>query len=74
MAMALIYDQKGSTLPEHVSWIKGGQPIAVGIRVVIARSPAVTLDEGHLAEALQTRARGNQCLGGTLRTNTSLLE
>lgn len=64
---------KVSNVPEHAVGVQGGQPVAIGIRVVVARPPAVTLDEGHLAEAFQTRARRNQRLGGAVCTSTSLL-
>lgn len=53
--------RKGFT--EHAVGVEGGQPVAIGIGVVVTCSPAVTLDEGHLAEDFQTRARRNQRLG-----------
>lgn len=41
-------------LPEHVVGVEGGHPVAIGIRVVVTCSPAVTFNEGHLAETFQT--------------------
>lgn len=40
--------------PEHVVGVEGGQPVAIGIRIVVTRPPAVTLYKGHLAEIFQT--------------------
>lgn len=53
MASTTFYREE-HTLPEHVVGVDGGQPVAIGIRVVVTRSPAVTLDEGHLAETFKT--------------------
>ena len=60
-------------LPEHSAAVEGGQPVAVGIRVVVAGSSAMTFYEGNLAESFQTGARGRQGLRGALCTCTRLL-
>jgi len=61
-------------LPKHLVVFNGGEPEAVGVGVVVAGSSAVTLDERHLAETFQTRARRNQGLGGALCSSSRLLE
>lgn len=39
---------------EHVVGVEGGQPVTIGIRVVVTRPPAVTLYKGQLTEIFQT--------------------
>lgn len=62
------------SLPEHVVVVEGGQPVAVGIGVIVACPPPVTLDEGDLAEKFYTGARRNQGVRGALCTCSCLLE
>lgn len=62
-----------SLLPEHLRLLYGGQPEAVGVSVVVARPPAVALNEGSAAELFQAGAGGGQSLTRTLRTCTGVL-
>lgn len=61
-------------LPEHVARVQGGEPVAVRVSVVVAGSPAVTLDEGNLPEVFQTGSRWDQGLTWTLRPHSCFLE
>lgn len=49
-------------LLEHLAPLYRGKPKAVSVRVVIASSTAVALDEGGASELLQTRAGGGEGL------------
>lgn len=61
-----------SNVPEHVG-VDGCQPVAVWIRVVVARPSAMTLDEWHLAKMFKAWAGRHQRLGGAFGTSTCLL-
>lgn len=60
-------------VPEHLIGVYGGQPEAVGVAVVVARPPAVALDEGSAAELFQAGTGGGQGLTGALSTGTGVL-
>ena len=61
-------------VPEHVVGVESSQPVAVRVHVVVARSSAVTLDEGNPPEVFQTGSRGGQRLTRPLRTHSCFLE
>lgn len=63
-----------SFLRKHLMVFDGGQPEAVGVGVIVARSTAMTLDEGSATEFLQAGTRGGQSLARALSTSTGVLQ
>ena len=61
-------------IPEELVWVKGREPVAVGVCVVVAGASAVTLDEGNLPELLEAGSWRGQRLARSLGANTGLLQ
>lgn len=60
-------------LLKHLAVFDGGEPKAVGVGVVVAGSPTVTLDKRGAAEFFQAGTRRGQCLTRTLSTGAGVL-
>jgi hypothetical protein len=58
---------------EHLASLYGGEPKAVSICVVIARSSAVALDEWGASKLFQTGPGGCEGLAGTFSTSAGVL-
>lgn len=58
---------------EHLASLYGGEPKAVSIRIVIARSSAVALDEWGTSKLFQTGPRGCKGLARTFSTSAGVL-
>lgn len=63
-----------SLLLKHLAVLNGGEPEAVGVGVVVASSPTVTLDERGAAEFFQAGTWRGQCLTRTLSTSAGVLK
>lgn len=59
-------------LLEHLASLYGGEPKAVGICVVVARSPAMALDEGSTSKLFQAGPGGRKGLARAFSTSAGV--